>query len=248
MPAFCLPEKAVADQLKYKRILLKLSGEALMGEADYGIDPKTLERLASEIRQIVESQCEVGIVVGGGNIFRGAGLAAKGMDRVTGDHMGMLATVMNALAMQDALEKGGVTARVMSAIKINEVCEDFIRRRAIRHLEKGRVVIFAAGTGNPFFTTDSAAALRAIEIGADLLIKATKVDGIYSADPAKDPTAIRYDRLGYQDVIDRDLKVMDTAAFALCRDHRIPIRVYDLERAGALRRILEGEQIGTLVS
>jgi len=248
MPAFCLPEKAVADQLKYKRILLKLSGEALMGEADYGIDPKTLERLASEIRQIVESQCEVGIVVGGGNIFRGAGLAAKGMDRVTGDHMGMLATVMNALAMQDALEKDGVTARVMSAIKINEVCEDFIRRRAIRHLEKGRVVIFAAGTGNPFFTTDSAAALRAIEIGADLLIKATKVDGIYSADPAKDPTATRYDRLGYQDVIDRDLKVMDTAAFALCRDHRIPIRVYDRERAGALRRILEGEHIGTLVS
>ncbi len=248
MPAFCLPEKAVADQLKYKRILLKLSGEALMGEADYGIDPKTLERLASEIRQIVESQCEVGIVVGGGNIFRGAGLAAKGMDRVTGDHMGMLATVMNALAMQDALEKSSVTARVMSAIKINEVCEDFIRRRAIRHLEKGRVVIFAAGTGNPFFTTDSAAALRAIEIGADLLIKATKVDGIYSADPAKDPSATRYDRLGYQDVIDRDLKVMDTAAFALCRDHRIPIRVYDLERAGALRRILEGEEIGTLVS
>ncbi len=238
----------MANELKYKRVLLKLSGEALMGEADYGIDPATIGRLASEIHEVSRLGCQVGVVVGGGNIFRGAGLAAKGMDRVTGDHMGMLATVMNALAMQDALEKSGVTARVMSAIKINEVCEDFIRRRAIRHLEKGRVVIFAAGTGNPFFTTDSAAALRAIEIGADLLIKATKVDGIYSADPAKDPGATRYDQLSYQDVIERDLKVMDTAAFALCRDHRIPIRVYDLDRAAAMRQILQGEAIGTLVS
>ena len=235
-------------EIQFQRILLKLSGEALMGDSDYGIDPKVIHRLAREILDVQRAGVEVGVVIGGGNIFRGAGLAAGGMDRVTGDHMGMLATVMNALAMQDAIEKAGGTARTMSAIKINEVCEDFIRRRAMRHLEKGRIVLFAAGTGNPFFTTDSAAALRAIEIGADLLIKATKVDGIYSADPAKDPTATRYDRLGYQDVIDRDLKVMDTAAFALCRDHRIPIRVYDLERAGALRRILEGEQIGTLVS
>ncbi|MCK9489563.1 MAG: UMP kinase [Xanthomonadales bacterium] len=238
----------MATTLKYRRALLKLSGEALMGDADYGIDPATLARLAAEIRQVSEQGCQIGVVVGGGNIFRGAGLAAKGMDRVTGDHMGMLATVMNALAMQDALEQAGVTARVMSAIKINEICEDFIRRRAIRHLEKGRVVIFAAGTGNPFFTTDSAAALRAIEIGAELLIKATKVDGIYSADPAKDPGATRYEELSYQDVIERDLKVMDTAAFALCRDHDIPLRVFDLDRAGALERILHGERIGTLVS
>ncbi len=234
--------------LKYRRVLLKLSGEALMGDAEYGIDPVTLARLATEIRQVSEQGCQIGVVVGGGNIFRGAGLAAKGMDRVTGDHMGMLATVMNALAMQDALEQAGVTARVMSAIKINEVCEDFIRRRAIRHLEKGRVVIFAAGTGNPFFTTDSAAALRAIEIGAGLLLKATKVDGIYSADPAQDPSATRYEELSYQDVIERNLQVMDTAAFALCRDHDIPLRVFDLDRAGALEQILHGQRIGTLVS
>jgi uridylate kinase len=236
-----------ATSLKFQRVLLKLSGEALMGSADYGIDPQTLARLAAEIHEVANLGCQVGVVVGGGNIFRGAGLAAKGMDRVTGDHMGMLATVMNALAMQDALERRGALVRVMSAIKINEVCEDFIRRRAIRHLEKGRVVIFAAGTGNPFFTTDSAAALRAIEIGAGLLVKATKVDGIYTADPARDASATRYEQLTYQEVIERDLKVMDTAAFALCRDHHIPIRVYDLEDAGALRRILEGQPIGTLV-
>ncbi|MFB9068746.1 UMP kinase [Pseudofulvimonas gallinarii] len=233
--------------LKYSRVLLKLSGEALMGEADYGIDPQTLARIAGEIHDVVNLGCQVGVVVGGGNIFRGAGLAAKGMDRVTGDNMGMLATVINALAMQDALERRGAVARVMSAIKINEVCEDFIRRRAIRHLEKRRVVIFAAGTGNPFFTTDSAAALRAAEIGATLLLKATKVDGIYNVDPARDSSAVRYDSLSYQQVIELDLKVMDTAAFALCRDHRIPIRVYDLEREGALRQILEGQSIGTLV-
>jgi uridylate kinase len=233
--------------LKYTRVMLKLSGEALMGDSDYGIDPRTLARLAAEIHDVADLGCQVGVVVGGGNIFRGAGLAAKGMDRVTGDHMGMLATVMNALAMQDSLERRGAQVRVMSAIKINEVCEDFIRRRAVRHLEKGRVVIFAAGTGNPFFTTDSAAALRAIEIGAGLLVKATKVDGIYTADPTHDPAATRYDRLTYQQVIERDLKVMDTAAFALCRDHSIPIRVYDIGRAGALRQILEGQQIGTLV-
>jgi len=187
------------------------------------------------------------VVIGGGNIFRGEGLAAVGTDRVTGDNMGMLATVINALAMQDALEKLGAHVRVMSAIKINEVCEDFIRRRAIRHLEKGRIAIFAAGTGNPFFTTDSAAALRAIEIDADLLLKATKVDGIYSADPKKDKSAKRFEELSYDQVIERKLAVMDTAAIALCRDHKIPLRIYDIGRAGDLMRIVRGEKIGTLV-
>jgi uridylate kinase len=234
-------------EIKFKRILLKLSGEALMGEADYGIDPKVLSRLAREIIEVQRGGVQVGVVIGGGNIFRGAGLAASGMDRVTGDHMGMLATVMNALAMQDAIEKAGGFARTMSAIKINEVCEDFIRRRAIRHLEKGRVALFAAGTGNPFFTTDSAAALRAIEIGADLLLKATKVDGVYSADPRTDPSAKRYERLSYDDVIQRNLQVMDTSAIALCRDHKIPLRIFDMSREGDLMRIMRGEQIGTLV-
>ncbi len=234
--------------IKYKRILLKLSGEALMGDADYGIDPKVLSRLAREIIDVQNAGVQIGVVIGGGNIFRGAGLAATGMDRVTGDHMGMLATVMNALAMQDAIERAGGVARTMSAIKINEVCEDFVRRRAIRHLEKGRIVLFAAGTGNPFFTTDSAAALRAIEIGASLLLKATKVDGVYTADPALDPTATRYERLSYEDVIQRNLQVMDTSAIALCRDHRVPMRVYDLSRAGDLMRIVRGEAVGTLVS
>jgi len=233
---------------KYKRILLKLSGEALLGAADYGIDPKVLTRLAREIIEVQRGGTEVGVVIGGGNIFRGEGLAAAGMDRVTGDHMGMLATVLNALAMQDALEKLGGRVRVMSAIKINEVCEDFIRRRAIRHLEKGRIAIFAAGTGNPFFTTDSAAALRAIEIGADLLLKATKVDGVYSADPKKDSTAQRFERLSYDQVIERKLAVMDTAAIALCRDYKIPLRIYDMGGEGDLMRIMRGEQVGTLVS
>jgi uridylate kinase len=233
---------------KYKRILLKLSGEALLGEANYGIDPKVLNRLARETQEVQRAGIEVGVVIGGGNIFRGEGLAAAGMDRVTGDHMGMLATVINALAMQDALEKVGARVRVMSAIKINEVCEDFIRRRAIRHLEKGRIAIFAAGTGNPFFTTDSAAALRAIEIGADLLLKATKVDGVYSADPKKDSNAQRFEQLTYDQVIERKLAVMDTAAIALCRDHKIPLRIFDMTREGDLMRILRGEQIGTLVS
>ena len=233
--------------IKYKRILLKLSGEALMGEADYGIDPKMLQRLAREIIDVQRAGVQVGVVIGGGNIFRGAGLAASGMDRVTGDHMGMLATVMNALAMQDAIEKAGGYARTMSAIKINEVCEDFIRRRAIRHLEKGRLAIFAAGTGNPFFTTDAAAALRAIEGGADLLLKATKVDGVYSADPKKDSTAQRFERLSYDQVIERKLAVMDTAAIALCRDYKIPLRIYDMSREGDLMRIMRGEPIGTLV-
>ncbi len=232
---------------KYKRILLKLSGEALLGDADYGIDPKVLTRLAREIIDVQRGGTEVGVVIGGGNIFRGEGLAAAGMDRVTGDHMGMLATVMNALAMQDALEKLGGRVRVMSAIKINEVCEDFIRRRAIRHLEKGRIAIFAAGTGNPFFTTDSAAALRAIEVGAELLLKATKVDGVYSADPRKDSTAQRFERLTYDQVIERKLAVMDTAAIALCRDYKIPLRIYDINGEGVLMRIMQGEPLGTLV-
>ena len=233
--------------MKYKRILLKLSGEALLGSADYGIDPKVIHRLARETLEVQRTGVEVGIVIGGGNIFRGEGLAAAGMDRVTGDHMGMLATVINALAFQDALEKMGARVRVMSAIKINEVCEDFIRRRAIRHLEKGRIAIFAAGTGNPFFTTDSAAALRSIEIGADLLLKATKVDGVYSADPKKDSSAQRFEQLTYDQVIERKLAVMDTAAIALCRDHRIPLRIYDMSREGDLMRIVRGEQVGTLV-
>ena len=234
-------------ELKYRRILLKLSGEALMGEADYGIDPKVIVRLAKEIIELVEHGAEVGVVIGGGNIFRGAGLAAVGMDRVTGDHMGMLATVMNALAMQDALEKLGAYARVMSAIKINQVCEDYIRRRAIRHLEKGRIVLFAAGTGNPFFTTDSAAALRAIEIGADLMLKATKVNGIYSADPKKFENATHIAHLSYDDVISRKLDVMDTAALSLARGQGLPMRVYDMSRAGDLLRIVCGDSIGTLV-
>jgi uridylate kinase len=236
-----------AHALKYRRILLKLSGEALMGQADYGIDPEVIVRLAKEILEANRAGVQVGVVIGGGNIFRGAGLQAAGMDRVTGDHMGMLATVINALAMQDALEKLGGYARVMSALKINEVAEDYIRRRAIRHLEKGRIVLFAAGTGNPFFTTDSAAALRAVEVGADLLIKATKVDGVYDSDPKKNLAAKRYDTLSYEEVIARNLQVMDTAAIALCRDSDIPLRIYDLSRPGDLMRILQGENIGTLV-
>ena len=237
----------MSDQPQFRRIMLKLSGEALMGEADYGIDPKMIGRLAEEIIEVQRAGIQIGVVIGGGNIFRGAGLAAAGMDRVTGDHMGMLATVMNALAMQDAIEKRGGFARVMSAIQIHDVAEDFIRRRAIRHIEKGRIVLFAAGIGNPFFTTDSAAALRAVEVGADLLLKATKVDGIYTADPTKHPDARRYDRLTYDEVIERKLAVMDTAAIALCRDDRMPMRIYDMTVPGNLMRIMRGEPIGTLV-
>ena len=231
----------------YRRILLKLSGEALLGKEDYGIDPEVLRGLASEIIEVAKSGVQIGLVVGGGNIFRGVGLAKSGMDRATADHMGMLATVMNSLALQDAIEKQGANCRVMSAIKINEICEDYIRRRAIRHLEKGRIVVFAAGTGNPFFTTDSAAALRAVEINADLMLKATKVDGLYSADPVKDPTAVKFDRISYDSAIERKLAVMDTTAFALCRDYRMPIRVYDLHKRGDLARIVKGESVGTLV-
>ena len=237
----------MAAKPRYQRILLKLSGEALMGSLDYGIDPLVIGRLAEEILEVRATGVQIGVVIGGGNIFRGAGLAAAGMDRVTGDHMGMLATVMNALAMQDALEKRGGYARVMSAISIHDVSEDFIRRRAVRHIEKGRIVLFAAGTGNPFFTTDSAAALRAIEVGADLLLKATKVDGVYSADPKKKKDAKRFEHVTYDEVIARNLQVMDTAAIALCRDNRIPLRIYDMTKPGNLMRIMKGETVGTLV-
>ncbi len=232
----------------YRRVLIKLSGEALMGNEQYGVDPAVLNRIAAEIKDLVEASVQVSIVIGGGNIFRGAGLAAKGMDRVSADQMGMLATVINALAIQDGLERVGLHARVMSAIKIYEVCEDYIRRRAIRHLEKGRVVILAAGTGNPFFTTDSAASLRAIEIGADLLIKATKVDGVYSADPAIVSDAVRYDRLDYDDVLTRKLGVMDATAIVLCRDNNMPLRVVDMTKPGSFVRAALGEDIGTLVT
>lgn len=222
----------------FKRVLLKLSGEALMGNADYGIDPTVIGRLAEEIRDVSRCGVEIGIVIGGGNIFRGEGLARSGIDRVTGDHMGMLATVMNALALQDALERLGVFARVMSAIRINEVCEDYLRRRAVRHLEKGRVVIFAAGTGNPFLTTDTAAALRASEVGADLLLKATKVDGIYDADPVKNPNARKYEHLTFDQVLADKLGVMDAAAIVMCRDNHIPLRVFNMGNAGELQRII----------
>jgi uridylate kinase len=231
-----------------RRVLVKLSGEALMGDGDYGIDPAFIKRLAGELRAMRESGTEIAVVIGGGNLFRGAGLARAGMDRVTADHMGMLATVMNSLALQDALESIGVFVRVMSAIRINEVCEDYIRRRAVRHLEKGRVVIFAAGTGNPFFTTDSAASLRAIEIEADLLVKATKVDGVYDSDPMQNPAARRYDRLTYDQVLDQRLNVMDATAIVLCRDHDLPLRVINLNEPGALVRAALGEEVGTLVT
>ena len=234
--------------LPYRRVLLKLSGEALMGELDYGIEPKVIQRIAAEIATARNTGVEIAIVVGGGNIFRGAGLARSGMDRVTGDHMGMLATVMNALAIQDALESLDVHARVMSALRINAVCEDYIRRRAIRHLEKGRVVIMAAGTGNPFFTTDTAASLRAIEIGADVLLKATKVDGVYDADPATHPDAERFESVSYDQVITDKLGVMDATAIVMCRDNHLPLRVFDLTRANALVQAMTGDEVGTLVT
>jgi uridylate kinase len=232
----------------YKRILLKLSGEALMGKSHFGIDPQVINRIAEEIGQLNRSGVQLGVVIGGGNLFRGEGLAEFGMDRVTADHVGMLATVMNSLVMQDALERLGVFARVMSAIRINEVCEDYLRRRAIRHLEKGRVVIFAAGTGNPFFTTDSAASLRAIEINAEVLIKGTKVDGIYSADPIKVPDARRYETLTYDEALNRKLKVMDATAIVMCQEHGMPLRVFNINRCGDLVRLVCGENVGTSVA
>ena len=232
----------------FRRILLKLSGEALMGDADYGIHPTVILRLAEEVRDVRDLGVQIGLVIGGGNIFRGAGLAVSGMDRVTADHMGMLATIMNALALQDALERLGVYVRIMSGLSVNEVCEDYIRRRAVRHLEKGRVCIFAAGTGNPFFTTDTAASLRAIEMGAELLLKATKVDGVYSADPKKNPKAKRYTHLTFDQVLSDKLMVMDATAIVMCRDNNIPLRVFDLSRSGDFMRIILGAtDVGTLV-
>ncbi|MFT6625163.1 MAG: uridylate kinase [Cycloclasticus sp.] len=234
-------------KLAYQRILLKLSGEAFMGDAAGGIDSATVLRLAKEIKELCDAGVEVGLVIGGGNILRGSEIASKELNRVTSDHMGMLATVINALAMQDSLESLGQPVRVMSALQINQVCEDFKRRRAIRHLEKGRVVIFAAGTGNPFFTTDSAASLRGIEVDAQLLIKATKVDGIYSDDPIKNPDAEFYSRISFDEAIDRRLDVMDATALVLCRDHKLPLRVVNIFDKGAIKRVVEGEDIGSLV-
>ncbi len=232
----------------FKRILVKLSGEALMGQGDYGIEPAMLKRVAAELVEVAAMGAQVAVVLGGGNIFRGAGLARAGMDRVTADQMGMLATVINSLAMQDAVEAIGAHARVMSAIRINEGAEDYVRRRAVRHLEKGRIVIFAAGTGNPFFTTDSAASLRAIEIGADVLLKATKVNGVYSDDPVKNPAATRYEKLNFDRVLDDRLGVMDATAIVLCRDNRLPLRVFNLNNPGDLPRVVRGENVGTLVT
>ena len=232
----------------YRRIVLKISGEALAGSQGYGIDPLMLERVAGELREVTALGVQVAIVIGGGNIFRGVAASADGMDRATADYMGMLATVINALALQDALEKAGLQTRVLSAIEMRAVAEPYIRRRAIRHLEKGRVVIFAAGTGNPFFTTDTAGALRAVEIGADAIMKATKVDGIYSADPVHDATAQRLERLTYIEVLNRGLQVMDAAAISLCMDNKLPIIVFDLTRPGNIKRIVLGEAVGSIVS
>jgi uridylate kinase len=232
----------------YRRIVLKISGEALAGGQGYGVDPPVLERIAAEIREVLTLGVQVAIVIGGGNIFRGVAASARGMDRATADYMGMLATIINALALQDALEKAGMQTRVLSAVEMRAVAEPYIRRRAIRHLEKGRVVIFAAGTGNPFFTTDTAGALRAVEIGADAIMKATKVDGIYSADPARNPGAERLARVTYIDVLSRRLEVMDTTAISLCMDNGLPIIVFDLTRSGNIKRIVLGEPVGSIVS
>ena len=233
---------------KINRILLKLSGEALLGQKPFGVDPDVLIYLAEEIKSIVDTGVQIGIVIGGGNIFRGEGLAQSGIDRVTGDQMGMLATIINALALQDALERQGLVARVMSALKVNEVCEDYIRRRAIRHLEKGRVTIFSAGTGNPYFTTDSAASLRAVEIEADLLIKATRVNGVFSQDPLQNDDALHFESISYDEFISNKLGVMDTTSIVMCRDNNLPVRVYDMNIPNALFDIVKGENIGTLIS
>lgn len=232
----------------YRRVLLKLSGEALVGDAGYGIDPAVVIRIANQVAQVRALDVELAVVVGGGNIFRGLAASVQGMDRSTADYMGMLATVLNAMALQDALEKIGVDTRVQTAIEMNKVAEPYIRRRAIRHLEKGRVVILAAGTGNPYFTTDTSAALRAIELSCEVLLKATKVDGIYTADPMKDPTAQRYDRLDFYTALERELQVMDSTAFALCKDNRLPIIVFRLEEPGNIERAVRGESVGTLVA
>ncbi len=234
-------------EFRFKRALLKLSGEALIGDAGYGIDPKVLDSLAEQLDAVHQAGIEIAVVVGGGNIFRGLAASAKGMDRAQADYMGMLATVMNGLALQDALERRDVFTRVMSAIEMNTVAEPYIRRRAIRHLEKGRVVIFAAGTGNPYFTTDTTAALRALEIGADCIMKATKVDGVYDADPKTNPDAVRFDELPYIEVLNRGLRVMDNTAISLCMDNDLPIIVFNMEKPGNIERALRGEPVGTIV-
>ena len=234
--------------LRYRRILLKLSGEALLGERQYGVDPAFCAFVAKQVATLHSTGVQIGIVVGGGNIFRGLAASAKGMDRATGDYIGMLATVMNGLALQDAIERAGVPVRVMSAIAMNEIAEPYIRRRAVRHLEKGRVAIFVAGTGNPYFTTDTAAALRAVEIDADVLLKATKVDGVYDADPMKNPTATRYERLSYMDLLRDQLKVLDAAAVSLCQENDLPIVVFDLNAPDNITRVARGEAVGTLIS
>jgi len=233
--------------MKYKRILLKLSGEALLGEEEFGIDPKRLKQYAEDIKQIADKGIEIAIVIGGGNIFRGGQAAAAGIDRVTGDHMGMLATLINGLALQAVMENIGLDTRLMSGIDVEQVCESFIRRRAIRHLEKGRIVIFGAGTGNPYFTTDSAASLRAIEIEADAVLKGTRVDGIYSSDPEKDPTATKFRNLSFKEVMAKNLKIMDMTAFTLCSENNLPIIVFDMNKPGNLMDLIEGKEIGTIV-
>jgi len=233
--------------MKYKRILLKLSGEALMGEKQFGIDPNRINAYAEEIKKVVEAGAEVAIVIGGGNIFRGLGAQDQGIDRVQGDHMGMLATVINGLALQSVLEATDVKTRLQSAIEMDKVAEPFIRRKAIRHLEKGRVVIFGGGTGNPYFTTDTAATLRAIEIDADVILKGTRVDGVYTSDPEKDNTATKYDSITFQEVFEKDLKVMDMTAFTLSRENNLPIVVFDMNKPGNLQRVVQGEAIGTIV-
>jgi len=242
----CLQLKKI-ETMKYKRILLKLSGEALMGEQKYGIDSQVLIRYAKEIKAVADKGVEITIVVGGGNIYRGIEAAATGIDRVQGDYMGMLATVINSMALQSALENIGLDTRLMSGIKIEQVCEAFIRRRAIRHLEKGRIVMFGAGTGNPYFTTDTAASLRAIEIEAEVVLKGTRVDGVYTSDPEKDPTATRYNTLSFDEAYERGLNIMDMTAFTLCKENGLPIIVFDMNREGNLLKVLEGQDVGTLV-
>lgn len=234
--------------MKYKRILLKLSGEALMGDKSYGIDPARLQQYTQEIKKVQEMGVEIAIVIGGGNIFRGVQAEKSGMDRVQGDYMGMLATLINAMALQSALEQGGMYTRLMSGIKIESVCEPFIRRRAIRHLEKGRIVIFGAGIGNPYFTTDSTASLRAIEVEADIVLKGTRVDGVYTADPEKDANATKYKTISFQEVYEKNLNVMDMTAFTLCQENNLPIIVFDMNVAGNLSKLVQGEEIGTLIT
>lgn len=234
--------------MKYKRILLKLSGEALMGDKNYGIDPIRLQQYTEEIKKVHDMGVEIAIVIGGGNIFRGVQAESSGMDRVQGDYMGMLATLINAMALQSALEQGGMYTRLMSGIKIESVCEPFIRRRAIRHLEKGRIVIFGAGIGNPYFTTDSTASLRAIEVEADIVLKGTRVDGVYTADPEKDPTATKYKTISFQEVYEKNLNVMDMTAFTLCQENNLPIIVFDMNVEGNLKNLVQGEEIGTLIT